>query len=101
MCFQTTVLIEFAYGKRECLKVCAHLKELTRFIGPGALPPRHGMLSSHQHAILDTNIFTGTSGHTTLKVSALFKTVGYGGTTPLTLLSPRRVPCGLQLSNQM
>ncbi len=44
MCFQTTVLIEFAYGKRKCLKVSAHLKELTKFVGPGALPPRHGMI---------------------------------------------------------
>jgi hypothetical protein len=101
MCFQTTVLIEFTYGKRECLKVSAHSNELTRFVGPGALPLRHGMICSHQYAKSDTNTFTGTSRHTTLKMSVLFKTVRYGGTIQLTLLSPRRVPYGLQLSNQM
>jgi hypothetical protein len=100
MCFQTTVLIEFAYGKRERFKVSAHLNELTKFVGPGALPPRHGMIRSRQHAKSDTNIFTGTSGHTTLTVSVLFKMVDYGGTIPLTLLSPRRVPYGLQSLNQ-
>jgi hypothetical protein len=44
MCFQTTVPIEFAYGKRKRFNVSAHLKELTNFVGPGALPPRHGMI---------------------------------------------------------
>lgn len=46
-CFQTLVLIEFTYGKRKFLKGFAGLENLTKFVGPDALPPRHGMIDAN------------------------------------------------------
>jgi hypothetical protein len=100
MCCQTTALNEFAYGKRKCSKSLYTFEEIDKICRARCTSAAPWYDTRRQHAKSDTNILTGTSGHTTLTVLVLFKMVDYGGTILLTLLSPRRVPYGLQSLNQ-
>ena len=43
---QTTILIECAYGRRK-FNDFAYLKKLTKYVGLGALPRRHGMIDTY------------------------------------------------------